>query len=111
MDARQFAGDFLSADDLKRDVTAKVSGCTSKQFQDGDKLVLHFDGPLSPLPLNKVNTQAMIAAFGPDTLEWSGVQVQLCKEKTKFGKKVVDCIRIKANQSAADSREEKDLPF
>lgn len=106
MNYRTAFGSFLKFDDLQ----GKAARLTIEEVRteeiNGDhgkekKLVARFVGKDKGLVLNRTNADSIAEIAGSeDTDDWHGVQVVLYPDKTKFGGKTVDCIRVRAPQAA-----------
>lgn len=91
--SQHLRGAFLRAADLDEgDVVTTITGTGSKEFDDGARILLETE--FGTVVLNKTNLKEIAGAFGSDTDRWTGRSVKLCKEKTNFSGKKVDCIRI-----------------
>jgi hypothetical protein len=94
MDVGKFMqGAFLRAQDLDEgDVVTTVTGSTTKDFDDGERIIMATE--FGSVVLNKTNLKRVAGAFGSDTERWVGRSVKLCKEETNFAGKQVPCIRV-----------------
>ena len=94
MDVGKFMqGAFLRAQDLDEgDVVTTVTGSTTKDFDDGERIIMATE--FGSVVLNKTNLKRVAGAFGSDTERWIGRSVKLCKEETNFAGKQVPCIRV-----------------
>ena len=94
MDVGKFMqGAFLRAQDLDEgDVVTTVTGSTTKDFDDGERIIMATE--FGSVVLNKTNLKRVVGAFGSDTDRWVGRSVKLCKEETNFAGKQVPCIRV-----------------
>ena len=94
MDVGKFMqGAFLRAQDLDEgDVVTTVTGSTTKDFDDGERIIMATE--FGSVVLNKTNLKRIAGAFGSDTERWVGRSVKLCKEETNFAGKQVPCIRV-----------------
>ena len=108
MDVSKFMqGAFLKASDLNDgDVVTDVTGSTTKDFDDGERIVLATD--FGAVVLNKTNLKRIVTAFGSDSERWVGQRVKLCKEETTFGGKTVDCIRVYPDAAVKETRPVRD---
>lgn len=98
-------GSFLKFEDLQGKtvrltidevVTEEINGDHGKE----KKLVAKFAGKDKGLILNRTNADSIAEiAQSEDTDDWAGHQVVLYPDKTKFGGKTVDCIRVRAPQT------------
>lgn len=100
MKAKEFCGSHIKAEDLQgRDVMVQIREAKVEELgQEKDKkVVIYFQGKEKGLALNMTNTDTLIEMFGTDeTDDWVGQWIVLYKDRTKYGGKMVDCIRIKA---------------
>jgi hypothetical protein len=100
-------GSFLKTEDLQGKACRLVIDSVTTEEIDGDhgkekKLVARFAGKEKGLILNRTNADSIAEISGSeDTDEWSGTAIVLFPDKTKFGGKTVDCMRIRASQTAA----------
>jgi hypothetical protein len=62
------------------------------------KPLAHFREVPSGLTLNKTNFKAIAAAYGPNTDTWAGERITLSPDRTTFGGREVDTIRVTAPQ-------------
>ena len=94
MDVGKFMqGAFLRAQDLDEgDVVTTVTGSSTKDFDDGQRIIMATE--FGSVVLNKTNLKRVAGAFGSDTERWVGRSVKLCKEETNFAGKQVPCIRV-----------------
>jgi hypothetical protein len=73
------------------------------KFQDGkvrrNALSLKLKGMDRELVLNKTNRLALNLMFGKLTKDWRGKQVTLFVTQTRFGRDMVDCLRIRNTAS------------
>ena len=94
MDVGKFMqGAFLRAQDLDEgDVVTTVTGSSTKDFDDGERIIMATE--FGSVVLNKTNLKRVAGAFGSDTERWIGRSVKLCKEETNFAGKQVPCIRV-----------------
>jgi len=91
-----FSGNFLKADDLQgRTVRVTISKVEVKEFDDGNKIVLHFQGKDKCLVVNKTNASIIAENTGStDTDDWQGRTIQLTVKKVEFQGKLVPAIRV-----------------
>lgn len=97
-----FSGDYLKADDLKgRSVRVTISRVELKEFDDGKKLILHFEGKDKCLVCNKTNASIIQENLGSDdTDDWEGKAVTMVTKKVEFQGKLVPAIRILLEEAA-----------
>lgn len=97
-----FPNDFLGAPDLQgadQFVTIKCIQFEELKGEKGrtdNKYCMYFNETPKKLVLNKTNAKIISEIHGDDTNMWVGKQVSLYPTTTKFGRKTVDCIRIRA---------------
>ena len=97
-------GSFLKTEDLQGKACRLVIEAICNEEINGDhgkekKLVARFAGKDKGLVLNRTNADSIAEIAGSeDTDDWAGVQIVLFPDKTKFGGKTVDCVRIRAPQ-------------
>jgi len=91
-----FSGNYLKADDLQgRTVRVTISKAEVKDFDDGNKVVLHFQGKDKLLVANKTNCSIIAENVGTDnTDEWAGQTISLFTKKVEFQGKLVPAIRV-----------------
>jgi hypothetical protein len=109
-----FPGRFLSAGhfDGKR-ITLTVAhayledldGSEDKPSSKPPKLVMSFVGKKMELVLPKTNAYCLKEMFGNKLADWVGKKVVFYPTKTKFGGKLVDCIRIYGSPDIAEDIE------
>jgi len=104
---------YLKADDLKnREVTVTIASNEIAEFDNGKKVVLKFSGKEKGLTLNKTNAMKIADAYGDDVEGWKGKEIIMYPDKTDFGGKMVDCIRVRMPlQSAGGGDFSDDIPF
>ena len=95
-----FGGGFLKAEDLQgRNVKVKINKVEVKQFDDGDKLIVHFEGKDKALVCNKTNASIIAEVTGKnDTDDWLGESIWLVTKKVEFQGKLVPAIRVALEQ-------------
>lgn len=98
-----FSGDYLKAEDLQgRTVPVIISKVELKQFEDGNKLVLHFEGKNKQLVANKTNANIIAENTGTsETDNWVGKRISLYVKKVEFQGKLVPAIRVVLNDTPA----------
>jgi hypothetical protein len=98
MKAGSVFGSYLKAGDLGgRKVAVKIAAWEVAEFDDGKKLVLSFAGKDKKLAVNLTNCNTIIEILGTDeTDQWIGHVIVLRPDRTMFGAKMVDCVRVEA---------------
>jgi hypothetical protein len=98
--AEAFPGKYLKSSDVKeRPIVAVISHVEKEKVGQGadaaDKFVLHFEGDIKPMVLNRTNWETLEDAFG-DSDDWPGHKVKIKCARTQFQGKSVDGIRLDA---------------
>jgi hypothetical protein len=94
-----YQSEFLRAAQLQGQTRrATIEGAAVEILGQGEKaqqkIVLRLARVRQRLPLNKTNALALSSAWGPNTENWIGRQVELRPEKVLFSGKMVDSIRM-----------------
>lgn len=108
-----FKGNYLKADDLQgKTVQLRVERAEVVDFDDGQKVVLHFVGKDKGLVCNKTNCSVMQEITGSDdTDNWSDCMIMLTVRKVEFQGKLVPALRILLpDQAPARSAPPKSAP-
>lgn len=86
----------LKAEDLKgHTVKVTIDKYEVAKFDNGNKVILSFSGKEKTLVVNKTNAMIIQSAYGADTDGWVGKIIEIYPDKTTFGGKLVDCIRVR----------------
>ena len=97
-----FSGDSLKAADLQgKEPTVVVSHVQMKEFDDGNKLVLSFEGKKKTLVCNKTNANRIAFMYGNETNAWIGKPITLYEEMVDFQGKLTPAIRVRAIRQPA----------
>jgi len=122
-------GNYIKFEDLRgKEIRVIIGDVKIEDVKDGDKnekkLVATFVGKDKGLILNRTNAESIAEIAGTDDYEkWPGTAVILHGDKTTFGGKKVDCLRIRGVQShpaaappppppsAQETITEDDIPF
>ena len=105
-----FKSNYLNAASLKgRKVPVTIESVDIETLGQGkdaeDKPVVHFKGTPLGLVLNMTNWDTLQDLLGSDDSDdWVGKKVLLVPAKTKFGNKMVDCVRIEPHNQGANRR-------
>lgn len=109
-----FGGGFLKAEDLKgASPTVKIERVEVKDFDDGKKLIIYFEGKDKALVCNKTNASIIEEVLGSgDTDEWEGKRIVLVTKKVEFQGKLVPAIRVSLDppKSTQASRQQAPPP-
>lgn len=91
-----FSGDSLKAADLQgTEPVVVIATVTMKKFDNGNKLVLTFQGKKKTLVVNKTNANRIAYAHGPNTDNWIGKEIQLYTDLVDFQGNTVQAIRVR----------------
>ena len=91
-----FPSEYLKAADLQgRTVTVTMERVEMQEISGDHKPVLLFRGKDKGMILNKTNSNNISLAYGDETDEWSGQQIQLYEAMVDFQGKTVPAIRIR----------------
>lgn len=117
---RYFDKDFLGSWDLQSEDGRALNAVVTIAKVDQGELqvvgknkkkrapVLSFVGKKKKLVLNATNGATIAEMYGFDTRAWVGKKIVLYPTTTKFGKKVVPCIRVRPQPPAANARDTAD---
>lgn len=103
-----FPGRFLKAGLFKgKSVTLTIKDVEIEKLpqdngKERDRGVISFNETPMQLALNSTNGQCLKAMFGRKPLEWIGKKVTFVPEKDRFGKEVVDAIRVQGSPDIKD---------
>ena|SRR3990167_7121051 len=94
-----FGGDTLKAADLQgHEPTVVISTVEEKKFDNGNKLVITFDGKKKALVCNKTNAKRIAFAYGTNTDNWIGKEITLFTDLVDFQGNTVEAIRVRAKK-------------
>ena len=98
-----FGGDYLKAEDLQgKSVPVIIESVDVKDFDDGKKLIITFEGKDKTLVCNKTNASILEETLGSsDTDDWIGKRAVLITKKVEFQGKLVPAIRFSLEPNAA----------
>ena len=87
--------DYLKAKDLNNQSWTYVMGAVEiVKYDDGDKLLIHFQDTDKKFVANKTNAEMIKAMFGPETDHWFGRRLTIFPTTTPFQGNMVPCIRV-----------------
>jgi len=91
-----FGGDYLKAEDLQgKSVPVVIESVDVKDFDDGKKLIIRFEGKDKTLVCNRTNASILEETLGSsDTDDWIGKRAVLVTKKVEFQGKLVPAIRF-----------------
>jgi hypothetical protein len=99
--ASVFGGDTLKAADLNgHEPTVIIQDVQMKKFDNGNKLVISFEGKKKCLVCNKTNANRIAYAYGTNTDNWIGQELTLFTDLVDFQGKAVEAIRVRAKKAA-----------
>lgn len=91
-----FNSDTLKAADLQgREHTVVIATVELKEFNDGNKLVLSFQGAKKTMVCNKTNANRIAYMHGTNTDGWIGKEITLYPDLVDFQGKTVEAIRVR----------------
>lgn len=94
-----FTGTTLKAADLQgREPTVTIATVEAKKFNDGNKIVITFQGKEKAFVCNKTNANRIAYAYGTNTDNWIGQQIQLYTDLVDFQGQTVEAIRVRPPQ-------------
>lgn len=97
-----YSGDSLKAADLKgAEPTVVIADVEMKKFDNGNKLVISFQGKKKTLVCNKTNANRIAFAYGNNTDNWIGKEITLFTDLVDFQGNTVEAIRVRAKKPAA----------
>ena len=101
-----FGGSFLKADDLQgKTVRVTISAVDVKEFDDGNKIVISFQGKDKKLVCNKTNSSIIAENLGSqETEDWVGKVISLTVKKVEFQGKLVPAIRVVLEDQPAPAK-------
>lgn len=100
-----FGGDSLKAADLQgNEPVVVIESVEMKKFDNGNKLVITFEGKKKCLICNKTNANRIAFAFGTNTDNWIGQEVTLFTDMVDFQGSVREAIRVRAKKPPAVAR-------
>ena len=108
-----FGGDSLKAADLQgHEPSVIIATVEMKKFDNGNKLVLTFEGKKKALVVNKTNANRIAHAYGTNTDKWIGKEITLFTDLVDFQGKAVEAIRVRAKKPApANAMADDDIPL
>lgn len=98
-----FPGRFLKAGQFKgKSVTLTIKDVELESLpqdngKERDRGIISFNETKLQIVLNSTNGQCFRAMFGRKPPDWIGKRVTLAPEKDRFGKEVVDAIRVQGS--------------
>lgn len=106
-----FGGDSLKAADLQgNEPTVIIEKVEMKKFDNGNKLVISFEGKKKALVCNKTNANRIAYAYGTNTDNWIGQELTLFTDLVDFQGKAVEAIRVRAKKPAPAQQRQAPRP-
>ncbi len=108
-----FGGDTLKAADLQgREPVVVIADVQMKKFDNGNKLVITFEGKKKALVANKTNSNRIAHIHGTNTDNWIGKEVMLYTDLVDFQGKTVEAVRVRPapRRAAAPPRQRERDP-
>jgi len=97
-----FGGDSLKAADLQgQEITVVIDKIDMKKFDNGNKLIITFQGKKKCLVCNKTNANRIAFAYGTNTDNWIGREITLYTDIVDFQGQMREAIRVRAKKSVA----------
>lgn len=91
-----FSGEYLKAADLQgNEHSVVIADVQVKEFDDGNKLLITFQGRKKGLVANKTNSNRIAMAYGDDTDAWVGKEIILYPDMVDFQGKSTEAIRVR----------------
>ena len=96
VNADDYYGEYLKAEDVKQDIQVKISGVEPETIDGEQKLVVRFHELRKTLVLNKTNKDRIKSITGSsETSNWTGKVITLTTEKVQFKGETVPALRVK----------------
>ena len=93
MDMRKYSGsNFLKVDDVRAEPLREI--VASVKIGKFDRPNMHFESG-DCLSLNSTNTHTLIKAFGPNSDDWIGREIELHIGEIEFEGKPIDAILVR----------------
>jgi hypothetical protein len=103
--SRTYGGNHFKGEELDKPLLLTIDETSSKEFDDGkEKLIVSFREDDHTLVLNMTNAQTIAELYGDETDDWTGEKIVIYRDKTNFAGKRVDCIRVRAPKTKADTK-------
>lgn len=100
-----FPSNYLRAADLQgRTIRVTIDKVNMEDIGGDTKPVLYFEGKEKGMVLNKTNANNISFAYGDDTDDWTGGEIDLFSAMVDFQGKSVEAIRVKVPPRTATKR-------
>lgn len=98
-----FGGDTLKAADLQgREPTVVIATVEMKKFDNGNKLVIKFQGAKKALVANKTNSKRIGMMYGTNTDNWTGKPITLYVDVVDFQGEPTEAIRVRVKRPSVE---------
>jgi hypothetical protein len=92
----QFPSKYLKAGDLQgRSIKAKVGNIVQEILGNDTKMVIYFANKEKGMVCNRTNAMTLAEAWGPDTDNWIGGDIEIFSTKVPFQGKLTDSLRVR----------------
>lgn len=92
----QFPSRYLKAGDLQgRTIRAKIANVVTEVIGNDSKMVIYFVGKEKGAVCNRTNAMTLAEAWGPDTDNWIGGDIEIFSTKVPFQGKLTDSLRVR----------------
>ena len=100
-----FPSTYLKASDLNgQAVVVTMATVRVEEVGKDERPILYFVGKDKGVVLNKVNKNAIVTLYGPETDDWTGKAIELFPALVDFQGKQVEAIRIRAPRVRAPAK-------
>ncbi len=107
-----FESKYLKAADLTGPVKVTISHVTIEELGQGDdkdkKAIVYFQNAGKGLALNLTNKDEIEVAYGGETDDWYGKEIEIYPTTTLYLGKKVACLRVSVPEQVTDTRPEPD---
>jgi hypothetical protein len=91
-----YPSNYLKAADLQgKAIRVGIARIVAERIGNDDKNVMYFQGKQKGMVLNKTNAFTIAQAFGPETDNWTGAEIELFPAWVDFQGKQTEAIRIR----------------
>jgi len=100
---QMFPSNWLAKEDITHPIRATIKAVTQEEIKgesgNETKNILHFNGDVKQMILNRTNAEFLVAAFGDDSDHWLGKTVEIYVDpNVMFGGKRIGGVRVRAVQ-------------
>jgi hypothetical protein len=96
-----YTGNSFKSDDLEDDEPIlTIAAINVREFENGKKLAIFFEGQNKYLVCNKTNASRIAKTYGTDTDTWIGKKIQLYVDDVEYQGRTVDGIRVRTTKPA-----------